>query len=67
MEKTLRLNHAFTYLKSLSYNIRAQEYLMGSNIIDDANFQDLLNHFISTEEYEFCQQLINKQNDLSRI
>lgn len=67
MEKALRLNHAFAYLETLSYNIRVDDYISGSNIISDLDFQELLDHFIETEEYEICQKLINKQNDLSRI
>lgn len=65
--ENLRILHAIPYLKTLSFELRAGDYIAGSLFLKDYEFQELLDFFIKEEDYEKCALLVKKRNDLRRI
>lgn len=59
--KRARIAHALNY-DGLVMKMKAGDYLAGSLKLNNAGFKAILDYFISTEEYEVCQELVDKRN-----
>jgi len=59
-----RIEHALNYANNLKFQINYKTILNSSfDSIDEFNllYEETLNHYIETEEYEICQKLVNKR------